>query len=275
MASNLTMRWPLFRFDEADLVWPDNPEVSLEWNAMSTSAPIVEPWLNKVMMRCRKLIRADRPDLKSDIDDFVRQESNHYRMHERFNALLAQAGYVIPKEIDETFEAEFRDMLKNRSLPFLAAYCAGFENTTLFSSQFLFEEARDLFRQGDNGIGDLWLWHFAEEYEHRSVCHDVFAHISGNYFIRIYGLFYSFRHLSKGVNARIQAMHEIYRRDMTAQERAASEKRYKSYQRRYLKFFLPRILHILVPFYNPARVRPSPGLTEALDRYEKLGSVPA
>ena len=268
------MREPAFRFAEADIVWKDNPEAALEWNAMSYSAPVVEPWLNKVMMRCRRLIRDDRPDLKTDIDNFVRQESNHYRMHEAFNAHVAQAGYVMPPGLEERQKANFRDLLQNKSLPFLAAYCAGFENTTLFSSQFLYEEARDLFKPGDNGIGDLWLWHFAEEYEHRSVCHDVFAHISGNYFIRVYGVLYSFWHLNICVKERVEALHAIYRAGMTEQDRAASTKRYKAYQRRFLKFFLPRILKILVPFYDPRKARPSPGLMEALDTYEKMTPQP-
>lgn len=274
MASNLTVRWPAFDFEKADVIWPDNPEVSLEYNAMSTSAPVVEPWLNRVMMRCRKLVSDDRPDLKADIDDFVRQESNHYRMHQRFNIFLADAGYEIPKEIDEKLEDELRELLRTKSPAFLAAYCAGFETFTLFLSQFLFEDATDLFKQGDNGIGDLWLWHFAEEYEHRSVCHDVFANISGNYFIRVYGLLYSFVHLMGGVGKRIEHFHEIYRRDLSPEEREKSIKRYKAYQKRHMRFFLPRMAKLLVPFYNPGKARPSPGLEAALEHYAAM-TVPA
>lgn len=274
MASDLKVRWPLFKFEKADLIWDENPEVSMEWNAMSTSAPIVEPWLNRVMTRCRKEIHESRPDLKADIDDFVRQESNHYRMHESFNVFLEQQGYTIPKHFDEEFEAELRDLLKTKSIAFLSAYCAGFENYTLFSSQFLFEDAGDLFKEGDGGIGDLWLWHFAEEYEHRKVCHDVYAHISGNYFTRVYGLVYSFVHLSKHVNRRIKHFLELYRASMTPEQRAVSEKRHKAYQKRYLKFFVPRMLQILIPYYDPGKAPPSPGLEEALGRYTAM-SAPA
>lgn len=274
MASDLVVRWPLFKFEQADIIWPDNPEVSVEYNAMSTSAPIVEPWLNRVMVKCRKEVSEDRPDLKKDIDEFVRQESNHYRMHQGFNKFLEEAGYTIPKEFDEEFEAGLRELLKTKSTAFLSAYCAGFENYTLFSSQFLFEDARDMFKEGDNGIGDLWLWHFAEEYEHRKVCHDVFANISGNYFIRVYGLLYSFAHLSKHVNRRIRHFLEIYRQNMTSEQRAESIKRHKAYQKRYLRFFLPRMAKILIPFYDPGNARPSPGLEEALERYSAM-SAPA
>lgn len=274
MASDLVVRWPVFKFEEADIIWPENPEVSVEYNAMSTSAPIVEPWLNRVMVKCRKEISDDRPDLKKDIDDFVRQESNHYRMHQGFNKFLDEAGYTIPKHFDDEFEESLRELLKTKSLPFLSAYCAGFENYTLFSSQFLFEDAKDLFKEGDNGIGDLWLWHFAEEYEHRKVCHDVFANISGNYFTRVYGLIFSFVQLSKHVNRRIKHFMEQYRATLTPEEREISEKRYKAYQKRYMRFFLPRMAKILIPFYDPGKAPPSPGLEAALERYSAL-SAPA
>ena len=274
MASDLVVRWPVFKFEEADLIWDEHPEVSVEYNAMSTSAPVVEPWLNRVMIKCRKAVSDDRPDLKKDIDDFVRQESNHYRMHQGFNKFLDEAGYTIPQHFDDEFEEGLRELLKTKSLPFLSAYCAGFENYTLFSSQFLFEDARDMFKEGDNGVGDLWLWHFAEEYEHRKVCHDVFANISGNYFIRVYGLIYSFVHLSKHVNRRIKHFLEIYRSTMTPEQREASIQRHKAYQKRYLRFFLPRMAKILIPFYDPGKAPPSPGLEAALERYSAL-SAPA
>lgn len=119
MASHLVVRWPRFKFEEADMIWDDQPEVSLEFNAMSTCGPIVEPWLNRVMVKCRKHISEDRPDLKKDIDDFVGQESNHYRMHQGFNNFLAEAGYTIPKEFDDEFEESLRNLLKTKSLPFL------------------------------------------------------------------------------------------------------------------------------------------------------------
>lgn len=271
----LTVRWPRFDFGDAEILWPDKPEISLQWNAMSTSAPIVEPFLNKVMTRCRKAIRGDCADLKADVDDFVRQESSHYRMHEAFNRHLAGAGYPIPREMDDAFEGALRTLLKEKSASFLAAYCAGFENYTLFASQYLFEKARDLFREGDGGIGDLWLWHLAEEYEHRTVCHDVFAHISGNYFMRIYGVLYAFIQLNSHNARRVRAFLDIYRATLSAAERRASIRRYRRYQRGFLRFFIPRALTILMPFYDPAKARPSPGVTEALARYGAMSDQAA
>lgn len=272
MTTMLTSRWPKFNFDNADIVWSDSPECSMVWNAMSTSAPIVEPWLNRVMMAARKTLKPDDHAMRVEIDEFVRQESNHYRMHNAFNEQLAKFGYVISPQEDQAFQDELRDLLKNKSLAFNAAYCAGFENFTLFTSKFMFEEAGDLFEEGDLAGSDMWLWHMAEEYEHRSVCHDVFAAVSGNYFMRIYGLVYSFIHLNRHVGSRTKAFLAKYREGMTDEERAASEKREKAYNRRYLSYFVPRMLAILIPYYDPGKSKASPKLSKALARYGALSA---
>jgi uncharacterized protein len=272
MTPTLKSRWPKFDFTKADMIWSQNPECSMVWNSMSTNAPVVEPWLNRVMIAARKKLAPDSHALKAEIDEFVRQESNHYRMHIEFNRQLETFGYKIPAAEDERFAAELRDLLKNRSLAFNAAYCAGFENYTLFTSKFMFEEAGDLFKAGDLAGADLWLWHMAEEYEHRSVCHDVFAAVSGNYFMRIYGLVYSFIHLSGHVNKRAKMFMNQYREGMGEAERKASVKREKAYNRRYMLYFVPRMLAILVPYYDPGKSKASPQLSAALSRFSSLSA---
>ena len=44
-------------------------------------------------------------------------------------------------------------------------------------SQFFFEEAGDVLYDWDEPTVYLWLWHFAEEYEHRSVCNHLFNEV--------------------------------------------------------------------------------------------------
>lgn len=266
MSQSLTVRAPDFEFDAGKVIWPNAPEVSVIFNAMSTSTPVVEKFLNKVMMAARKQIGPESPELREEIDDFVRQESNHYRIHARWNELVEQAGLHLDPAFEEAFDAEFRDMLKNRSLTFLTAYCAGFENFTLFFARYLFEEGGALFKDGDS-IGDLWRWHFAEEWEHRKVCHDGFAAISGNYFMRIWGLVYSSWHLNKNIAPRIQSFLAQYRQGMNAQELAASKKREKQFIKAFYGWTLPRMLKIFVPFYNPGTAPASPGMEGALARY--------
>lgn len=272
MSSDLKVRAPDFQFDASKIIWPNAPEVSVIFNAMSTSTPVVEKFLNKVMMLCRKQVRDDRPDLQRDIDDFVRQESNHYRIHAKWNELVEEAGLHLDPRFEETFDAEFREMLKTRSLSFLTAYCAGFENFTLFFARYLFEQGGALFKDGDS-IGDLWRWHFAEEWEHRMVCHDGFAEISGNYFMRVWGLVYSSWHLNKNIAPRIQSFLAQYREGMSPAEIAASKKREKQFFNAFYGWTLPRMLKIFIPFYNPGTAPASPGMEQALARYGAMAEA--
>lgn len=272
MASSLTIRAPQFAFDADKIVWKDAPEISVIFNAMSTSTPVVEIFLNKVMMAARKRIGAKNPALRKDIDDFVRQESNHYRIHAEWNALIEDAGFHLDPSLEQSFDNQYKQMLKTRSLPFLVAYCAGFENFTLFFARFIFEKGGNLFREGDS-IGDLWRWHFAEEFEHRMVCHDGFAAVSGNYFLRVWGLLYSAWHLNRNIAPRIRSFLEQYREEMTPAELRASKKRERAFIKAFYGWTLPRMAKILLPFYNPGRARASAGMAEALARYDALSAL--
>ena len=265
--TGLTPRAPRLDFANCSLFWSNNREFALIWNAMSTSAPVVEPHLNQVMMRAAKTLGSEDLPLQNIILDFVRQESNHYRAHSMFNRRLYAAGYDMTRPLEERLKNELSVFLKKRSLAFNVAYCAGFENFTLFTAKFAFERADDLFVGADSAAADLWLWHLAEEYEHRSVCHDVFAAVSGNYFIRIYGLIYAFVHLNSYLDRAAAGLMAKYRDGMSEQERLASIKREKAYKWRYALYAFPRMLAILLPLYNPGRARTSAKLQMARDRY--------
>lgn len=272
MSERLMSRWPAFDFQNVRADWASQPEVSMTWNAMSAITPDVEVWLNKIMMMAKKQVSPTDAGTRQEIDDFVRQESNHHKMHARFNDCLAEAGYRMTPEREAQLKAELRDMMRDRSLAFNAAYCAGFECFTLFTSKFVFEKAQDLFRGGDLGGSDLWLWHMAEEFEHRAVCHDVFAAISGNYFIRIQGLFHAFFHLKKFIDAVSTGFLGQYRAGLSPKERKASLKRERAYKRRYSRYVFPRMLAILVPYYNPAKAKTPPPIARALERYSMLAA---
>ncbi len=271
MSSDLTVRWPNLKFSKDDLLWEDNPEASLIWIAGSSFPVVIEPWLNRVMVKSRKLVSADRPDLKQDIDDFVRQESNHYHMHEEYNAHVREAGFTVPEALQQEGLDDYRDLLKNKSMNWLLAYCAGFENFTLFQARWLFETAPDFCREG-NGISEVMMWHLAEEYEHRKVCHDIYADVCGNYFLRLWGLVYSFFHMNGHIQKRVKLFMEKYREGMTPEERKASIKRERAFNWRFMRWFLPRALKIAIPFYDPGKAKAHPRLQAALKRYDALAA---
>lgn len=263
----ITVRVPDFDFTHSKTIWSTTPEFAHVCNGMSMAAPHVEPYLNKVMLRSMKKLGGDRTELKKEVTNFVQQELSHYRMHMRFNEKVYAEGYGDVKVLDAKFKAELRELLEKRSLEFNAAYCAGFETFTLYTAKFMFSKAGDYFEAADPGGSHLWLWHLAEEYEHRSVCHEVFKVLSGNYFTRIAGLFYAFWHIERFVGTAAQMMMAKHRESMSAEEHRQSIKREKAYKRRYALYFFPRLLRIMVPFYDPGKIDAPDSLRTALSEY--------
>src|SRR3546814_7755941 len=71
----------------------------------------------------------------------------------------------------------------------------------------------------------MWRWHLAEEFEHRTVCFDVYEELSGlnpvsRYFYRLYGYFYAIIHLGRFQSMVAKKLIEHDRATMTPEERS-------------------------------------------------------
>jgi uncharacterized protein len=264
-------RKPRIDVAAAPLIWSRIPEFAQYWNGASFTAPHIEPHLNILMQQCQKQLNGRDRELHQEIDTFVRQESNHYRMHMRFNERMYAAGYAQLRDLEAQFRKELQVLMEKRSLAFNMAYCAGFENFTMYTCKYAYEVASDLFDGADPRGADLFLWHLAEEFEHRAICHKTFAAVSGNYFIRIYGLVYSFLHFGGWTKRFVTAVMEHYRKDMSPGERKASLKREKALFWRMNKYALPRMLAILRPYFDPGAYRAPAALEASLNRFAAMG----
>lgn len=253
-------------FSDVSLGWAPNKEFATSMNAVSPIASQLEPYLNKVMAIIRKRLGPDQARLGEEIDLFIAQESNHFRLHNVYNKRLFDR-YPALKDIEAKLKDDYKSFLADRSLTFNAAYSSGFENIALFMAKFYFDQGNDLFDGADPKVVDLFLWHNAEEYEHRSVCHAAFAAVSGNYFWRIYGAFTAFAHLAAYKKRFEDAVFEQDRAAMSKAERAASVKRQRALARRTMLYTVPRMLRILLPYYCPAEVGAPERLLRALDHY--------
>ena len=104
-------------------------------------------------------------------------------------------GDISLHEVTRELEADYRRFSKTRSLRFNLAYAEGFEALTTASARFAFE----------NGVGskmtaharDLFTWHLLEELEHRTVAFEVYAHVCGGYFYRLFAGLYAQWHMSR------------------------------------------------------------------------------
>lgn len=260
-------RKPDIHAADAPIVWSRIPEFSQYWNGASIIIPHVEHYLVNIISGVRKSHGASRPELDKELELFIQQETTHSMFHLQFNKRMYEAGYDKLKPLIEVIKGELRDLREKRSLAFNLAYCAGFENAALFSAKYMFEACDDLFEGADVRGADLFLWHVAEEFEHRSVCHDAFMAVSGSYWTRMHGLLYSFWHIDHCFKRAAKIIFDHHRQTLSPAERRESERREAQLTRRMNRYVLPKMLQLLLPAYNPAQHAVPDRIQAALDFY--------
>jgi len=247
--------------------WAPDPGFATMLNAGGALAPAIEPYLNRVMSEAARRLSDDkpalrpapRPELRDEIRMLVRQETEHYRVHDAFNQALYAQGHDALALVGTDLKAALNDQFRNRSFAFNLAYCVGFETYTLYFGQFLFGPGARYFQGADSRGVDLWLWHLAEEYEHRTVCHDAYTALVGDYPLRVCVTLYVHRHMA-GFRRRATAV-------LMATATPFERRRERGFAREMVADMVPRVLPAFAPFYDPRRVLAAPGMAEALDRY--------
>lgn len=269
----LIARKPSIDLDKAELIWSRIPEFALFFNASGAAIPYVEHFLNNVIKQVRQEVADRSPALAEELDIFIRQETNHTTYHNRFNKRMFEAGYADLKPLLRQITEELRELRTKRSLAFCTAYCAGFENAATFSAGYLLDGCEDLFEGAEPNGANLLLWHVAEEFEHRSVCHDAFNAVSGSYFLRIAGLVYSFWHINYCFARCRKVILAKFRDGMTESERKASEKRHRKVLLRQAFYMLPRALALFSPYFHPAKLKPTRRIEHALAMFANTAPV--
>jgi uncharacterized protein len=244
------------------------PEYGQLMNVTSLALPYLEPYLNLVMRRAQAKLDPAHP-LNEDIAVFCKQEAAHYLQHREYNQALYRAGYEKLPKIEARFQAHFDRVLNEESLKFNCAYCLAFESLGPIIAEMWFEGLDDVLVGADPAVVSLWRWHLAEEYEHRTVAFDVYQTLFGNYFYRVYGLYRFLKDLRMLNREALRYLLEEDRRQMTASEIAASRQRLAQWNERERRFWRPRLLKCLSPFYNPRNIRPPKGAAELLRQVEQ------
>lgn len=260
----MKVRRPAIAFDNVRPHWSSHREFAQAFNAASTSLPHIEPYLNRVIRRARAELAPDQVALIESAQLFMQQEANHYKLHQQYNETLYAAGYSGLHAIEAQLHADFEHFLAHKSLRFNMAYSEGFESLGIIYARFFFERIDDLLANADCAVVDLWKWHLAEEFEHRSVCYDLYKALYGGYWYRIYGLGVAFFHLGAYGTRATGYLLEQDRAQLSRRERRASRWRAARYQLRLMAFALPRVLAILSPFYDPGRYREPRGASDFL-----------
>lgn len=267
MAENITVRTIPFEFvSEISPVWnPQNREWSHMVNGASLAMPYLEPFLIKTLREALPLLDES---LHADVKAFVGQEAQHYTNHRKYNEILKAQGYSELGEVEETMRQDY-SRIQKWGLKWRVAYSAGFESMTMGVTEWLINHRLELFKGADPTVSSLMLWHMIEETEHKTV---VFEAISGNYFIRIFGLLHGSFHVAfmsrRGYRAMLLKDGEWHN--------------WRSRLRVYkmvMKFFIhagPAMLRTLSPWHDPRDVQDPEWVEAWKDSYEHLdqGQLP-
>lgn len=254
-------------FSDAKVHWnAAEPEFSHLLNAISSFIPALEGFLNRTVKVARDQLPEGREALRHDTDIFVAQEIAHTQMHLRFNRKLQEAGYAWLSDAIEGMKADFRRFSDQKGHRFSLAYAEGFETFGPFMVSFFFDRGRDLMKDWHEPTCYLWLWHFSEEYEHRTVCSDLYKSLYGSYFYRVGVLWYAFVHLFGYAWRTSNRMIADDRRSGVIPDPWRSRWRHARVLGRFFGYLMPRlVLKAMSPRFDPADVQAPPQVMAFLD----------
>ena len=155
---------------------PLNPEFSTCANAISLMMPHVEPYVAKSIRGVNDQL--EDPELAAEAAAFVRQELGHHRQHRRFNEGVVASCPALGR-VDSAMRRTYGWMWKRWGTRYGVAHAAAAETFAYAAARWV-ERRTALFTGGDPAISSMFLWHLAEEVEHKDVAFDVYAAVDGS-----------------------------------------------------------------------------------------------
>lgn len=152
------------------------------FNAFFTTFPAGETFFVRSVQKYRHLIRDE--ELQQDINDFSAQEGNHSHAHDLHGDVLALQGYKSIARDNKFLDGSLK--LLNKVMPkFSLAVTIAIEHFTAILSHQVYATP-DLFIEPlHEDFKPLFLWHAAEEIEHKGVAYDVYQQVDGSYWRRV------------------------------------------------------------------------------------------
>lgn len=146
------------------------PELACAANAVSLMMPYLEPY---VVRAVREAVPHVGDDLRAEARTYVAQEAQHHAQHRRFNDLVA-AQVPGTAFVEALLKRAFDRLWAKRSERFHLAYAAAAEAGAYGVARWVERHHAELFRDADPTVASLYLWHLAEEVEHKNVAYDLY-----------------------------------------------------------------------------------------------------
>ncbi|MFT7598250.1 MAG: putative metal-dependent hydrolase [Acidimicrobiales bacterium] len=168
------------RFDypgDFDVMWQRRlPEFSCAANGVSLLMPYVEPYVARSV---RSAVDQLAEPLRSEAQIYVRQEGQHHAQHRRFNDLVVERFSGLAW-LERCMASTYSWLERRGSLHFGLAFAAGFETVAYAAARWVADNETEMLAGADETGSQLFLWHLAEEVEHKSVAIDVYRSLGGN-----------------------------------------------------------------------------------------------
>lgn len=159
-----------------------DPFLTAWFNALSMSFPVGEQFFIDSVRQGLKALPADRQErFANEVQGFIGQEATHRRIHGLFNARIAAHG------LENTWEprakARLALMANADARHGLAITAANEHFTALFAEWMLTHQ--QVLDGAEPRLKSLWLWHSAEEAEHKSTAFDLYQALGGSHEWRV------------------------------------------------------------------------------------------
>ncbi len=168
---NLVVRRPRLDWSDGfDPRWsPRHPELACVANAVSLQMPHVEPYVVRSMRAVQDRLIGELAD---DAAMYIRQESNHHAQHRRFNDLVIER-YPSLRRVDRWATRYYERRERRGDEASNVAFAAAIEIIAFTIARWTDRRLATFFRHADPTAAGLFLWHLAEEVEHKTVAFDA------------------------------------------------------------------------------------------------------
>jgi predicted metal-dependent hydrolase len=152
------------------------------FNALSFMFPVGEQFfIDSVRRFAKDVEKQGRTELLADIKQFIGQEATHRHLHKQYNRELVKMGYG--DWVERTLEKVIAFLDGKTPRADLAATVA-YEHYTAVLGDGLLRHASWTANM-DPTMKAVWMWHAAEESEHKAVAFDTYQAIGGSYWMRV------------------------------------------------------------------------------------------
>lgn len=182
--TELVVRRLLIDLDQPiDRHWCAGDAFLTAWfNALSMSFPFGEQFFIDAVRDGFKALPPDRQALlQAEVNGFVGQEATHRRIHTLFNAQIDRHGF------HNHWEPRARRRLQameDADVRHAVAITAANEHFTALFAEWMLSHP-EVLDGSDRRLKNLWLWHSAEEAEHKSTAFDIYQALGGSHAWRV------------------------------------------------------------------------------------------